>query len=60
MKQVQKLEGSEEAMKRVFELIDGTELLNENGFEMLSVFLKYETIKSLFEEFKQLDALEVR
>lgn len=35
LKQVQKLEGSEEATKRVFELIDGTELLNENGYEML-------------------------
>lgn len=46
-------------MKRVYELIDGTELINENGFEMLEIFLKYETSKSLFEEFKQLDDLEV-
>jgi hypothetical protein len=59
LKQLQKLEGSEEAVKRVYELIDGTELTKENGSQMLNIYSKYDTNKSLFEAFNQLDELEV-
>ncbi|CAD8108722.1 unnamed protein product [Paramecium sonneborni] len=58
IKQVQKLEGSEETLKSVYDLIDCTELTVENGIKMAKIFQMEKTNKSLFEEFPQLDKLE--
>lgn len=55
---MQKLEGSEEALKSVYDLIDCTELLLENGLRMVQIFQKEQSKKSLFEDFPQLDKLE--
>ncbi|CAD8101882.1 unnamed protein product [Paramecium sonneborni] len=58
IKQIQKLEGSEETLKSVYDLIDCTELTTENGIKMAQIFQLEKTNKSLFEEFPQLDKLE--
>ncbi|CAK61928.1 unnamed protein product (macronuclear) [Paramecium tetraurelia] len=58
IKQIQKLEGSEETLKSVYDLIDCTELSNENGIKMTKIFQNEVSNKSLFEEFPQLDKLE--
>lgn len=38
IKQIQKLEGSDETLKSVYDLIDCTELSNENGIKMTKIF----------------------
>ncbi|CAD8184734.1 unnamed protein product [Paramecium octaurelia] len=58
IKQIQKLEGSEETLKSVYDLIDCTELTVDNGIKMAKIFQAEKTNKSLFEEFPQLDKLE--
>ncbi|CAD8199530.1 unnamed protein product [Paramecium pentaurelia] len=58
IKQIQKLEGSEETLKSVYDLIDCTELTVDNGIKMARIFQMEKTNKSLFEEFPQLDKLE--
>ena len=59
LKQLQKLEGSEDAIKNVYELIDCTELLEENGKVMLEIISKFEETDSIFNNFKKYDTLEV-
>ena len=59
LKQLQKLEGSEDAIKNVYELIDCTELLEENGKAMMNVISNYAETDSIFNNFKKFDALEV-
>lgn len=59
LKQLQKLEGSEDAIKNVYELIDCTELLEENGKAMMDIISKYVETDSIFNNFKKFDALEV-
>ncbi|CAD8087949.1 unnamed protein product [Paramecium primaurelia] len=58
IKQIQRLEGSEETLKSVYDLIDCTELTIENGIKMAKIFQVEKTNKYLFEEFPQLDKLE--
>lgn len=48
---MQKLEGSDETLKSVYDLIDCTELTVENGIKMTKIFQREKTNKSLFEEF---------
>ncbi|CAD8120555.1 unnamed protein product [Paramecium sonneborni] len=58
IKQIQQLEGSEETIKSVYDLIDCTELSVDNGIKMTKIFQNEISNKSLFEEFPQLDKLE--
>jgi hypothetical protein len=46
-------------MKKTFELIDCTELTNENGIKMMDIFCHSESTRSLLEDFKQIDIIEV-
>ncbi|KAM3137283.1 hypothetical protein pb186bvf_010653 [Paramecium bursaria] len=58
LKQIQKLDGSEEALKSVYDLIDCTDLNYDNGVRMSEIFQKEEGKTSLFEHFIKLDQLE--
>jgi hypothetical protein len=46
-------------MKKVYELIDCTELTKENGVKMMDLFINSDSSKSFLEDFKQIDMVEV-